>query len=88
MAFAAYEDVPLNDLGSSEDICWIQPMHFVETHEVYHDFCKIHGNPSKTKTFGDYQVHFWRGVQFKKGQPRGELYLVEFPNVSASYFSG
>lgn len=73
-----------------DDIC----AKIVETHDTFADFVKAHGQPSFSRTtpFG-YQIHVWRNVQFRnvqfrKGTPRGKLYLMEFEGVSASMYAG
>ena len=73
--------------SAGDDICDIESI--VTTHEVFADFVKTHGQPHHSEmTPGGYQVHEWVNVQFKKGQPRGSLYLMEFNGVSASYYAG
>lgn len=88
MAFTATEcgkSAPLTD-QSVDDLYWIGPDDVVATRDTYADFVQAHGEPQITRTFGDRQVHVWRGVQFRAGQTRGQLYLVEFPaGVNASY---
>lgn len=60
----------------------------VQTHEIYGDFVKAHGEPAKSWTLGGRQMHVWRKVQFQKGQARGDLYLMEFDGVSGSLYRG
>lgn len=63
----------------------------VETHETYGDFVAAHGQPSSSRmTIDGRQIHVWTAVQFRKGQARGSLYLMEFEEagVSASMFTG
>ena len=61
----------------------------VETSETFADFVKTHGQPrfSRTTPTG-LEIHEWTGVQFRKGQPRGTLYLMEFDGqTNASMFN-
>ena len=60
----------------------------VQTHEIYADFVKSHGEPAKSWTRDGRQMHVWRKVQFRKGQARGDLYLMEFDGVSGSLYRG
>lgn len=90
MAFTAGEfgnrPAPLED-RSIDDLCWIEADDVVETRDTYADFVRAHGDPQITRTFGDKQIFVWRNVQFRPGQTRQRLYLVEFPGgVNASYF--
>ncbi len=86
--FAADEKCKLDDLGTVEDLCWLDAGDVVQTADVYADFVRAHGEPQIARTFGDRQAFVWKGVQFHKGQPRGNLYLTEFDGVSASYYAG
>lgn len=64
----------------------VEPSDIVQTHESYADFAKTHGEGKATMYEGR-QIHYWRGVQFGKGTPRGTLYLMEFDTGSnASFF--
>jgi hypothetical protein len=60
----------------------------VETQETYHDFCRVHGAPHETVTFGEQQLHIWNRVQMARGRARGKLYLMEFRAANASFFTG
>ena len=51
----------------------------VETSETFADFCRNRGKPAASRTTpAGFEIHEWTGVQFRKGQPRGTLYLMEF----------
>lgn len=88
MWFAADEKMQLDAVGSTDDLCWLQAGDVVQTHETYADFVGAHGEPQIARTFGDRQAFVWKGVQFRRGQTRGNLYLTEFDGVSASYYAG
>ena len=88
MWFAADEKCPLDAIGSVEDICWLEPDDVVQTADTYADFVAVHGEPQIARTFGERQAFVWRGVQFRRGQTRGNLYLTEFDGISASYYAG
>ena len=61
----------------------------VQTHETFVDFVKTHRAPRESRTtMAGNEIHVWRSVQFRKGQPRGDLYLMEFDGVSASMYNG
>ena len=63
--------------------------HIVETHETFSDFVRAHGRPTAScMTPAGLEIHEWTRVQFRKGQQRGTLSLMEFGSVSASAFSG
>lgn len=65
------------------------PCDVVTTHETFADFVKIHGQPRHTRTSrGGHEIHQWIGVQFRRGQPRGDLFLMEFEGISASLYTG
>lgn len=64
----------------------VEPSNIVQTHESYAEFAETHGEGTATM-FEGRQIHYWRGVQFGKGTPRGTLYLMEFDNgPNASFF--
>jgi hypothetical protein len=88
MWFAADEKCTLDVIGTVDDICWLDAADVVQTADTYADFVRAHGEPQIARTFGERQAFVWRGVQFRKGQTRGNLYLTEFDGVSASYFAG
>lgn len=88
MWFAADEKCQLDDIGTIETICWLDASDVVQTADVYADFVRAHGEPQISRTFGERQAFVWRGVQFRKGQARGNLYLTEFDGISASYYAG
>lgn len=61
----------------------------VTTHETFADFVKTHGQPSDSRTTrSGHELHRWSGVQFRRGQPRGDLFLMEFGGISASFYTG
>jgi hypothetical protein len=88
MWFAADEKCGLDQIGSVDDLCWLDPTDVVQTHETYADFVKTHGEPQIARTFGERQAFIWRGVQVGRDKARGNLYLTEFDGVSASYYAG
>lgn len=58
---------------------------FVATHETLADFIASRGRPQESQPVAyDKTLHVWRGVQFRKGQPRVSLFLLEFDGVAAS----
>jgi hypothetical protein len=61
----------------------------VTTHETFADFVKSHGQPGQSRTTrSGHEIHVWTGVQFRRGQPRGDLFLMEFEGISASLYTG
>ena len=61
----------------------------VTTHETFADFVKTHGQPRQSRTTRTgREIHVWHGVQFRRGQPRGDLFLMEFDGISASLYTG
>ncbi len=88
MWFAATEKMQIDEIGAVDDLGWIDPENVVQTSETYADFVRTHGEPQIARSFGERQAFVWRGVQFRKGQARGNLYLTEFDGVSASYYAG
>ena len=61
----------------------------VTTHETLADFVKTHGQPRQSRTTrSGNEIHMWTGVQFRRGQPRGDLFLMEFGGVGASLYTG
>jgi len=61
----------------------------VTTHEAFADFVKTHGQPRESRTTrSGHEVHVWIGIQFRRGQPRGDLFLMEFDGISASLYTG
>src|SRR3989304_6000653 len=63
-----------------------RPDDVVTTHETYADFVKSRARPRESRTTrGGHEIHVWHGVQFRRGQPRGDLFLMEFEGISASY---
>lgn len=88
MWFAADEKAQLDAIGTVDDLCWLAHDDVVQTADTYADFVHAHGEPQVARTFGERQAFVWRGVQFRRGQTRGNLYLTEFDGVSASYYAG
>ena len=78
--------------GSLTDLLEEAPMsraEVVRTHETYSDFTRAHGTASVSRTVHGHEIHMWKGVQFRKGQTRGCLFLMEFDHgQNASYFLG
>ena len=59
-----------------------------ETHEKLSDFISKRGNPQwniKTE-FGN--VYVWENIQRGKGLRRGDLYVVEYDDITLTYFDG
>lgn len=84
---AAHEGCALAQIGSVDDICWLEPKDVVVTRDTFADFVSAHGQPQISRTFGEDQVFIWSRVQFRAGQTRQTLYLVERADgVNASFF--
>jgi hypothetical protein len=72
-------------IDSGDDICGS----LVETHETFADFCKSLGQPAHSRTTpAGYEIHEWTDVQFRRGQTRGSLYLMEFAVGNVSMYNG
>jgi hypothetical protein len=66
------------------------PGDVIQTHETLADFVKTHGAPVVTvgTPFGR-SFYEWDRVQLGgKGKTRGQLFLMDFDGVSATYYTG
>jgi len=75
------EDATIDDSLCSED-------DVTATTETLADFIKSRGTPANIEKYSFATLYIWENQQARKGARRGDLYVVDFGDRRAAYFSG
>ena len=64
------------------------PDEVVETRQTLADFIRDRGKPTSSEKYSFATIYIWENQQSCKGKRRGDLYVVDFGDLRAAYFSG
>lgn len=75
------EDADLDDAYCEAD-------EVVQTRDTVDDFTKQWGKPHDSEEYTGGTLMIWNKLQTRKGAQRGDLYVMDFGDARAAYFSG
>lgn len=75
------EDANIDDAYCSEE-------QVAQTRDTVADFIEKWGQPADTQEYSFGTLLIWNDLQTRKGARRGDLYVMDFGEARAAYFSG